>query len=84
MEAARTSETSVDNYFTRQYIPGDNSAQYKNIFTNKSVFNITNNITYPKMIFLCDVASCSLVEIDRHFRVTQSTAAFIRAMIPDD
>jgi hypothetical protein len=25
MEAARTSETSVDNYFTRQYIPGDNS-----------------------------------------------------------
>jgi hypothetical protein len=25
MEAARTSETSVDNYFTRQYIPQDNS-----------------------------------------------------------
>jgi hypothetical protein len=25
MKAARTSETSVDNYFTRQYIPGDNS-----------------------------------------------------------
>jgi hypothetical protein len=25
MEAARTSETSVDNYFTRQYIPKDNS-----------------------------------------------------------
>jgi hypothetical protein len=25
MEAARTSETSVDNYFTRQYIPEDNS-----------------------------------------------------------
>jgi hypothetical protein len=24
-EAARTSETSVDNYFTRQYIPEDNS-----------------------------------------------------------
>jgi hypothetical protein len=24
MEAARTSETSVDNYFTRQYIPEDN------------------------------------------------------------
>jgi hypothetical protein len=27
MEAARTSETSVDNYFTRQYIPEDNSEQ---------------------------------------------------------
>jgi hypothetical protein len=25
IEAARTSETSVDNYFTRQYIPEDNS-----------------------------------------------------------
>jgi hypothetical protein len=25
MEAARTSETSVDTYFTRQYIPEDNS-----------------------------------------------------------
>jgi hypothetical protein len=24
MEAARTSETSVDNYFTRQYVPEDN------------------------------------------------------------
>jgi hypothetical protein len=25
IEAARTSETSVDNYFTRQYIPEDKS-----------------------------------------------------------
>jgi hypothetical protein len=25
MEAARTSETSVDNYFKRQYIPEDSS-----------------------------------------------------------
>jgi hypothetical protein len=25
MEAARTSETSVENYFKRQYIPEDNS-----------------------------------------------------------
>jgi hypothetical protein len=25
MAAVRTSETSVDNYFTRQYIPEDNS-----------------------------------------------------------
>jgi hypothetical protein len=28
MEAARTSETSVDNYFTRQYIPEDKSELY--------------------------------------------------------
>jgi hypothetical protein len=30
-EAARTSETSVDNYFTRQYIPEDNS-EIPNLF----------------------------------------------------
>jgi hypothetical protein len=28
MEAVRTSETSVDNYFTRQYIPEDNSENH--------------------------------------------------------
>jgi hypothetical protein len=27
MEAVRTSETSVDNHFTQQYIPEDNSEQ---------------------------------------------------------
>jgi hypothetical protein len=30
MEAAHTSETSVDNYFTRQYIPEDNSERPQN------------------------------------------------------
>jgi hypothetical protein len=28
MEAVRASETSVDNYFTRQYIPEDNSEHH--------------------------------------------------------
>jgi hypothetical protein len=28
MEAVRTSETSVDNHFTRQYIPEDNSGHH--------------------------------------------------------
>jgi len=32
MEAIRTSETSVDNHFTRQYIPEDNSEQKKRQF----------------------------------------------------
>jgi hypothetical protein len=30
MVAVRTSETSVDNHFTRQYIPEDNSEQTRN------------------------------------------------------
>jgi hypothetical protein len=28
LEAVRTSETSVDNHFTRQYIPEDNSEHH--------------------------------------------------------
>jgi hypothetical protein len=37
MEAARTSETSVENYFTRQYIPEDNSElRFISIFNRSS------------------------------------------------
>jgi len=32
MEAVRTSETSVDNHFTRQYIPEDNSERLRSLF----------------------------------------------------
>jgi hypothetical protein len=32
MEAVRTSETSVDNYFTRQYNPDDNSEHQKGFY----------------------------------------------------
>jgi hypothetical protein len=32
MEAVRTSETSVDNHFTRQYIPEDNSEHQSLIY----------------------------------------------------
>jgi hypothetical protein len=36
MEAVRTSETSVDNNFTRQYIPEDSSEQVPVCFSEKS------------------------------------------------
>jgi hypothetical protein len=36
MEAARTSETSVDNYFTRQYNPED-SSEHKEQFKDAAV-----------------------------------------------
>jgi hypothetical protein len=32
MEAVRTSETSVDNHFTRQYNPEDSSEQYNRLY----------------------------------------------------
>jgi hypothetical protein len=33
MKAVRTSETSVDNHFTRQYIPEDNSERVGMVFS---------------------------------------------------
>jgi hypothetical protein len=45
MEAVRTSETSVDNYFTRQYIPEDNSEHHTrrrdNLKSHKCYVNLT-------------------------------------------
>jgi hypothetical protein len=41
MEAVRTSETSVDNHFTRQYIPEDNSEHHtrrrENLKSHKNI-----------------------------------------------
>jgi hypothetical protein len=45
MEAARTSETSVDNHFTRQYNPEDSSEQTS--FTSEtSVYSNENTKRY--------------------------------------
>jgi hypothetical protein len=51
MEAIRTSETSVDNHFTRQYIPEDNSVRsgvYLTVLTQyfprKTDWNFNENI----------------------------------------
>jgi hypothetical protein len=38
MEAARSSETSVDNYFTRQYIPEDKSELHTHKLVQYNVF----------------------------------------------
>jgi hypothetical protein len=42
MEAARTSETSINNYFTGQYIPEDNSELHdkNNFLYNLSTKNV--------------------------------------------
>jgi len=42
MEAVRTSETSVDNYFTRQYIAEDNSEQILIYLYTVDWFTATN------------------------------------------
>jgi hypothetical protein len=47
-EAARTSETSVGNHFTRQYIPEDNS---ENLPLCLTVHNPTVNFTFTTSAF---------------------------------
>jgi hypothetical protein len=48
MEAVRTSETSVDNYFTRQYIPEDNSEQH---VIHVDAMRMSVNFFQPKGLF---------------------------------
>jgi hypothetical protein len=47
MEAARTSETSVDNYFTRQYFPEDKSELYQ-VCLFKNFFRIYGGVKFIK------------------------------------
>jgi hypothetical protein len=41
MEAVRTSETSVDNHFTRQYNPEDSSEHHTRRRENLKSYNVT-------------------------------------------
>jgi hypothetical protein len=49
MEAARTSETSVDNYFTRQYIPEDKSELH-----TRRRENLKSHVVIHWFCTLCD------------------------------
>jgi hypothetical protein len=46
LEAARTAETSVDNYFTRQYIPEDKSELHTRRRENLKSHNETGKSTH--------------------------------------
>jgi hypothetical protein len=61
MEAARTSETSVDNYFTRQYIPEDSSEQP--IKWPAIAESLRNTAVYSEML------KCH-TEVTHHFCIT--------------
>jgi hypothetical protein len=51
MEAARTSETSVDNYFTRQYIPEDKSELHTRRCENLKSHN--SSVVYLNLSPVC-------------------------------
>jgi hypothetical protein len=50
MEAVRTSETSVDNYFTRQYNPEDSSEHHTRRRQNLKSHMKSKNCAYQKRI----------------------------------
>jgi hypothetical protein len=74
MEAVRTSETSVDNHFTRQYNPEDSSEHIAKYLTNAGVsklfdtqaaydftFQVAGQITQVLMFCIFIQITCSKV-----------------------
>jgi hypothetical protein len=53
MEAVRTSETSVDNHFTRQYIPEDNSEHHHISLLYFPLWRRVVSLVDSKYIALC-------------------------------
>jgi hypothetical protein len=53
MEAVRTSETSVDNHFTRQYIPEDNSEHHTRRRENLKCHKVQLNVSQLGVRKLC-------------------------------
>jgi hypothetical protein len=71
MEAVRTSETSVDNYFTRQYIPEDNSELHTRWRENMK----SHNIYICHSSLMMEAVRTSETSVDNYFT---------RQYIPED
>jgi hypothetical protein len=61
MEAVRTSETSVDNHFTRQYIPEDNSEHHTRRRENLKSHTIVQICTVYIIIILW-ISATSIIQ----------------------
>jgi hypothetical protein len=59
MEAARTSETSVDNHFTRQYNPEDSSEHH-----TRRRENLKSQIDFTLKMMINTFYFCTLLELD--------------------
>jgi hypothetical protein len=77
MEAARTSETSADNYFTRQYIPEDNSELHTRRRENlkshilKTIRNLVTKSNSKLCVKFCLSLSLSLREMDLNYYINR-------------
>jgi hypothetical protein len=68
MEAARTSETSVDNHFTRQYNPEDSSEHHTRRRENLKSHKVTCRCRFSELL-----TPCGQVCIRPHAAITQNT-----------
>jgi hypothetical protein len=71
MEAVRTSETSVENYFTQQYIPEDNSEHHtrrrENLMSHSAMLYVKAvnfYLTTVLVVVLVSLNRCASVVID--------------------
>jgi hypothetical protein len=73
MEAARTSETSVDNHFTRQYNPEDSSEQVLHCLKNIPYFEIfrkEKNVNFTVLIVDFENVVPLLQDAELHMQTT--------------
>jgi hypothetical protein len=71
MEAVSTSETSVDNHFTRQYNPEDSSEHQGCllfIYLCKSVHIPCSTGWYDHSLFKAEILLHNILEIDLYFK----------------
>jgi hypothetical protein len=62
MEAVRTSETSADNHFTRQYNPEDSSEHHTRRRENLKSHKIAHYYTY--VMNICTVYSYGIMDVN--------------------
>jgi hypothetical protein len=78
MEAARTSETSVDNYFTRQYIPEDKSELFLYTFL-LSILLLKHECSYRLLTL---IISCLYLYSNLISRASVSVFFFLALIFP--
>jgi hypothetical protein len=74
MEAVRTSETSVDNHFTRQYNPEDSSEHHTRRRENLKSHNVALP-TFGSQVFLPRQGQCSVLNGNRQVSLLSGTPA---------
>jgi hypothetical protein len=80
MEAVHTSETSVDNYFTRQYIPEDNSEHHTHRRENLKSHTISEQPTCVETFVIFNLAHTHNLKsyaYSRHSTADRNVSTFL-------